>query len=94
MESKPIVTLADIMAQLTALTQTVSEVRKDQQVDYERLDKLKTVWESRKVEEPPVPSNDNRNAPNSDDCYLKGIKLNILIFDGNHDPHLFLDWLQ
>ena len=35
MESQLTVMLADIMAQLIVLTQTICEVRKDQQVDHE-----------------------------------------------------------
>jgi len=50
MESQPTVMLADIMAQLTALTQIVSEVYKDQQVDHERWTKLETAQEAPKVE--------------------------------------------
>jgi len=85
MEFQPIVTLADIIAQLTALTQTISEVRKDQQVDHERLAKLETARKLHKIEERPVPPNDNRNVPNPDDEYLKSIKLNVPTFDRRHD---------
>jgi len=94
MESQPTVTFADIMTRLTAITQTVSDVRKDQQVDHERLAKLETSREPPKIEEPPVPPNGNHNAPNPDDQYLKSIKLDIPTFDGRHDPQLLLDWPQ
>jgi len=43
MESQPTLTLADIMAQLIALTQTLREVRKDQHVDHEKLTKLEAT---------------------------------------------------
>ena len=67
MESQPTLTLAHIMAQLTSLTQTISELRKDQKVNHEKLAKLKTAREPPKIEEPPVPPNGNRNTPNPDD---------------------------
>ena len=86
MESQPTVTLSDMMAQFIALTQTVKELRKDQQVDNERLAKLKTTREQLKIEEPLVSPSDSRNAPNPDDQYLKSIKLNVPKFDGRHDP--------
>jgi len=44
------------MAQLTALTQAVIDMHKDQQIDHERLSKLETS----------VPPNDNHNAPKLD----------------------------
>jgi len=51
MESQPTIMLAGIMAQLTSLTQTISEVRKDQRVDHERLAKLEAAQEPPKIEE-------------------------------------------
>jgi len=50
-ESQPTVTLVDIMAQLTALTQTISEVHKDQKADHGRLAKIETAREPPKIEE-------------------------------------------
>ena len=61
-------------------------MRKDQQIDHQRLTKLEIAWESSKIEEPPVPPNDNRNALNPDDQYLESIKLDVLTYDGHHDP--------
>ena len=74
------------MTQLTVLAQTISEVCKDQQVDHERLTKFETSQEQPKIEEYPLPPNNNHNATNPDDQYLKGIKLDVPTFDGRHDP--------
>ena len=52
MESQPTITLDDIMTQLTVLTQIVNKVRKDLQVDHERLANLETSREPPKIEEP------------------------------------------
>ena len=65
---------ADVMAQLTALTQTVSKVCEDQQIDHKRLTKLETSQEPLKMKEPLVLPNGNRNTPNHDDQYRKSIK--------------------
>jgi len=36
---------------------------------------------------------DNTDNPsNPDDQFLKNIKINVLTFDGRHDPQIFLDW--
>jgi len=65
-------------------------VCKNQQVDHDILSKLKIAWEPPKIEEPPAPPNDNCNAPNSDDQYLKSIKLDVSTFDGCHNAQFFL----
>ena len=94
MGSQPTVMFVKIMAQITTLTQTVSEVRKDQQAGHERLAKIDTAQEPLKIEETPLSPNDSRHAPNHDYQYLKSIKLDVPTIDGSHDPQLFLDWLQ
>jgi len=43
------------------------------------------------------PSQNNRrdntdNLPNPNDQFLKNIKINVLTFDGHHDPQIFLSW--
>ena len=51
MKSQRTLMLADIMAQLIALTQTASEACKDQQADHERLANIETTREPPKIEE-------------------------------------------
>ena len=63
----------------------------------ERFTKLETDREPPTTEEVPLQNNmrDNlNNAPNSDEQFLKSIKLDVPTFHGRLDPQLFLDWLQ
>ena len=71
MGSQPTVMFVKIMAQITTLTQTASEVRKDQQAGHERLAKIDTAQEPLKIEETPLSPNDSRHAPNHDYQDLK-----------------------
>ena len=42
----------------------------------------------------PLIQYEGRNARDSDDQYLKSIKLDIPTFDSRLDPQLFLEWLR
>ena len=60
----------------------------------ERLVKLETACEPPNPLHPNVERNTQHNAHNSDEQYLRSIKLDVSIFDGHLDPQLFLDWIQ
>ena len=83
-------TLVDLMAKLKALTHDMAQTRADLHETKEQVKEI-SCRESSTAGENSSSSRNNRrdntdNPSNSDDQYLKNIKIDIPTFDGHHDP--------